>query len=175
VTGQNIARYNLIQGTTFGYTGWVPAVHGEFKPSVRPPLYGQLVVADIIGRGPQVQVQAVDLGLRNFSAYGVYERGKLSKYVLINLDEWNSTTTYSRPVQTVTLDAPAGAKKAVVQRLTGPGASADTGIKWGGLQWNCTNGRLVQTGKEESEKIKAEKGQFTLEIESSQGVVVTVQ
>lgn len=143
------------------------------QPSVKPPLYGQIAVADIVGKNDRVQVQEVDLGIWNFSAYGIYECGKLSKYVLLNLDEWNSTSTHRRPVQRVTLHVPARADKAIVRRLTGPGANVETGVKWGGLEWNYAAGRLVQSGKDKVEKIKPRRGQLSVDIESSQCAVIS--
>ncbi|PNP42995.1 hypothetical protein THARTR1_11161 [Trichoderma harzianum] len=156
----NITRFNLIQGTTFGYTGWVPVPTGNMQPYVRAPLYGQIVVADVIGHNPQVQILPIDLGpeLWKFSAYGVYESSKLNKYVLINLDEWNSTTRYPRPNQVVTLNFPSGVKAAKVQRLVGAGASADSDITWGGLSWNNTHGRLAQSGRPHNEVLRVSKG-----------------
>ncbi|KAL7932828.1 hypothetical protein V8C35DRAFT_305590 [Trichoderma chlorosporum] len=172
----NITRFNLIQGTTFGYTGWVPVATGSMKPYVRPPLYGQIVVADVIGHNPHVQILPIDLGpeIWKFSAYGVYESSKLSKYVLINLDEWNSTTRYSRPSQQVTLDFPSEIKVAKVQRLLGAGASADTGISWDGLSWNYTHGRLAQSGRSQNEVLHISRGMARLTIPSTEAVVVTL-
>ncbi|KAL7965400.1 glycoside hydrolase family 79 protein [Trichoderma sp. SZMC 28014] len=172
----NISRFNLIQGTTFGYTGWVPVPTGSMQPYVRPPLYGQIVVADIIGHDPKVQILPIDLGseLWKFSAYGVYESSKLSKYVLINLDEWNSTTQYPRPSQKVSLRIPSGSRGATVQRLLGPGASADSDISWGGLSWNYTRGRLAQSGRPHFEALTVSRGEATLIIPSTEAVVVTL-
>lgn len=145
------------------------------QPYVRPPLYGQIVVADIIGHNPEVQILPIDLGseLWKFSAYGVYESSKLSKYVLINLDEWNSTTRYPRPSQKVSLRIPAGSRGVTVQRLLGPGASADSGISWGGLSWNYTQGRLAQSGWPHLEALPVSRGEATLLIPSTEAVVVT--
>ncbi|KAL5090797.1 hypothetical protein Trisim1_004101 [Trichoderma cf. simile WF8] len=172
----NITRFNLIQGTTFGYTGWVPVPTGNMKPYVRAPLYGQIVVADVIGHNPHVQILPIDLGpeLWKFSAYGVYESTKLNKYVLINLDEWNSTTRYPRPNQSVTLKFPSGVKAAKVQRLVGAGASADSDITWGGLSWNYTHGRLAQSGRPHNEVLHISKGMAKLTIPSTEAVVVTL-
>ncbi|PON26957.1 beta-glucuronidase [Trichoderma gamsii] len=167
--------YGMSLGTTFGYTGWVPVPTGNMQPYVRPPLYGQIVVADIIGHNPKVQILPIHLGpeLWKFSAYGVYESSKLSKYVLINLDEWNSTTQYPRPSQKVSLRIPSGSRGATVQRLLGPGASADSDISWGGLSWNYTRGRLAQSGRPHFEALPVSKGEATVTIPSTEAVVVT--
>ncbi|EGR51301.1 uncharacterized protein TRIREDRAFT_72568 [Trichoderma reesei QM6a] len=174
---QNITRFNLIQGTTFGYTGWVPVPTGSMQPYVRPPLYGQIVVADVIGHDPDVQILPVELGTKHwkFSAYGVYESTKLRKYVLINLDEWNSTTRYPRPAQQVILNFPPGVRSATIQRLLGEGASANSNISWGGLSWNYTHGRLAQSGRPRHEILRIRRGSAKLTIPSTEAVVVTLE
>ncbi|KAJ5701834.1 hypothetical protein N7488_009382 [Penicillium malachiteum] len=83
----NISRFNLIQGTNFGYASWVPVANNGQSPGVRPPLYGQLVAADAIGRHQKVQVKPLDLEEWNLSPYSVYESDILSRYVIINLEE----------------------------------------------------------------------------------------
>lgn len=153
----------------------MPVSRNGLEPSVRPPLYGQVVVADIIGKAPEVRIQEVDLGIWNFSAYGIYESGKLSKYVLLNLNEWNSTTPYPRPAQRLNLGLPFRNVEATVRRLTGPGASATSGIKWSGLNWGYAGGRLVQSGKEVFETMKIKNRRLTLDVESSQCVVITLK
>ncbi|GJN69906.1 hypothetical protein PLICBS_003958 [Purpureocillium lilacinum] len=170
----NIARFNLIQGVTFGYTGWVPVPYAGRDPYVRPPLYGQIVVADAIGRAPNVQVKEIDLNRWDVSAYAVYEARRLAKYVIVNLDQWNATTPHARPSQKLALSVPDGVKRASVTRLTGDGASADEGIAWGGLSWNYTDGRLAQTGREKVETVKVKDGKVKVELQSSEAVLVTL-
>ncbi|KAM0249683.1 hypothetical protein ACHAQJ_008944 [Trichoderma viride] len=155
---------------------WVPVPTADMQPYVRPPLYGQIVVADVIGHNPEVQILHIDLGPKQwkFSVYGVYESSKLNKYVLINLDEWNSTTRYPRPSQQITLSIPSGVRGATVQRLLGAGASADSDISWGGLSWNYTHGRLGQSGQPHYEVLPIIRGMATLTIPSTEAVVVTL-
>ncbi|KAL1856236.1 GTP-binding protein gtr2 [Paecilomyces lecythidis] len=175
---QDITRMHLIQGTTFGYTGWVPVSYGGREPYVRPPLYGQIVAADVLGHDPLIQIQEVELGLWNFSAYAVYGSRKLAKFVLVNLDEWNNTTPYPRPSQQVLLQVPleSGMKSAVVERLVGNGANADEGITWGGVNWNYTDGRLVQGGKRSTDQLSFDRGgQAKLTVSSSEAVLVTLK
>ncbi|KAK2755741.1 hypothetical protein FQN54_005891 [Arachnomyces sp. PD_36] len=173
---RNISNMNIIQGTTFGYAGWVPVPYAGRDPHVRAPLYGHILVADTVGHHPSVQVSEVDLGLRNFSAYAIYESEKLAKYVLVNFDEWNATTPYPRPQQEVNLAAPGGnrTQTATVKRLFGAGASADSGISWGGQSWNYTDGRLAVTGDEHHEKLSFKDGQARLMIASTEAVLVTL-
>ncbi|CAG8921660.1 unnamed protein product [Penicillium salamii] len=171
----NITRFNLIQGTTFGYAGWTPVEHNGVAPQVRAPLYGQIFAADAIGRHPTVQVKALEFQRDDLSAYAIYESGILARYVVVNLDEWNSTTSYPRPSQKFELDVPHYLKSVEVRRLVGPGASADTGISWGGLSWNYTDGRLGRTGKRQVEVLRVSKGTVTLDLDSTEAAIVELQ
>jgi hypothetical protein len=166
---------NLIQGTTFGYTGWVPVARDGRDPYVRPPLYGQIFAADAIGHSPEVQVYPLPSSTWNFSTHAIYESGKLSKYVLLNLDEWNSTTPYPRPKQHVTLVVPQDVHGARIERLTATGASADEGVQWAGVSWNYTDGRLAEAGEHIFETVKAEHGVVRLDIASTEAALVTLE
>ncbi|KAF1828565.1 glycoside hydrolase family 79 protein [Decorospora gaudefroyi] len=170
----NIQRMNLIQGTTFGYTAWVPVPVDDRDPYVRPPLYGQIFAADAIGQDSDIQVYPLPSSTWNFSTHAIYKSGKLAKYVLLNLDEWNSTTPYPRPKQRVQLDVPETVCEVSVERLTASGASADEGIKWAGMSWNYTDGRLVADGEHKAEKLKVKKGVVHLEIASTEAALVTL-
>lgn len=97
----------------------------------------------------------------------------LAKYVIVNLDEWNSTTHYPRPSRKVELRVPSDVHHAEAKRLIGPGASATTGISWGGISWNwTTDGRLGSHGKEKVEKLHVQGGRLLLEIPSTEAIVV---
>lgn len=169
----NMTRYNLIQGTTFGYTGWVSVPSQGRDPYVRAPLYGQIFVADVLGHHPAVQVHPIQGMPWNVSGYGIYEAGELARYVVINYDEWNSTTPYQRPALQVSLEVPAGVQRVTVRRLTGEGASADEGTRWAGQSWNYTEGRLVQDGAEEFEVAGVYRGMANLVVLSTEAVLVS--
>lgn len=151
--------------------------YGGRDPYVRPPLYGQIVAADVLGLDPVVQISEV-LGLWNFTAYAVYDSGRLAKFVLVNLDEWNSTTPYPRPSQPVSLSVPedSGIQKGIVQRLVGSGAGADEGIIWGGLSWNYTDERLVQSGCPSTETLLFDKqGKANLTVACTEAILITLE
>ncbi|KAI0019706.1 glycoside hydrolase family 79 protein [Xylariomycetidae sp. FL0641] len=169
----NITRINLIQGTTFGYSGWVPVATEGRDPYVRAPLYGQIFAADVLGHDDSVQVYPVEDLPWNVSAYGVYSAGALAKYVVVSYDEWNATTPYTRPVQEVSLAVPGWVREVAVERLTGNGASADEGIMWAGQSWNYTDGRLAQQGVRSWETQEVKGGWANLTIPSTEAVLVT--
>lgn len=95
--------------------------------------------------------------------------------MLINFDEWNSTTRYERPVRQFNLKVPLWADKVEVQRLTGSGASADEDIQWAGQSWNYTDGRLVEKGSKHWELYVAKKGVVEPDLKSSEAVLVTLK
>ncbi|KAJ4351415.1 GTP-binding protein gtr2 [Didymosphaeria variabile] len=171
----NMRRQNLIQGTTFGYTAWVPVSRDGREPYVRPPLYGQIFTADAVGTHSEVQVYPMPASKPKFVSHAIYEAGKLARYALINFDEWNSTTPYERPSQSVELAVPRYIHKVQIERLTASGASADEGIEWAGQSWNYTDGRLVRHGKHIVEHVKARKGAVMLSVSSTEAVLVTLK
>lgn len=154
----------------------MPVEYGGKQPHVRPPLFGQIAVADIIGHDPNVQVQPLDLHQWDLSAYAIYESHALSKYVALNLEEWNATTPYPRPMQNLSFSVPRGVHHATVRRLAGPGASSDTGMTWGGLTWNYTiNGRLGQIGEQKAEIFSAKDGNIMIPLPATEVAVIELQ
>lgn len=185
---RNISHMNLIQGTTFGYAAWVPVPAGVSNaPYVRPPLYGQIMIADILGHHPEVQIKEIELGLWNMSAYAVYEGQNMAKFVIVNLDEWSATMPGERPQQSIelsfesdmTFTRSSATRFAKVERLVGSlGADADTGISWGGQSWNYTatgGGRLAREGVAQFEELRFFNGKGNLTVASSEAVVVTLK
>ncbi|RYP54410.1 hypothetical protein DL768_000827 [Monosporascus sp. mg162] len=77
--GCNATRYNVIQDTTFGYTGWVPVPLEGRDPDVHSPLYHQIFATDVLGHDAEVQAYEIPDLPWNISAYGIYESGALSK------------------------------------------------------------------------------------------------
>lgn len=172
---KNISRFNLIQGTNFGYAGWVPVHYNGQAPHVRPPLYGQILAADVIGHHKDVQIAPINLDHWDLSAYAVYQAGILAKYVVINLDVWNTTTHYPRPSRKFELRVRSKVHSAEVKRLFGPGASSTTEISWGGVSWNWTeNGRLGRTGEDKVEVIRTHAGILSLEVHSTEAIIVSL-
>ena len=170
----NITRYNLIQGTTFGYSGWVPVPKDGREPYVRAPLYGQIFAAEVLGHHQEVQVYPIPDLPWNMSAYAVYEASDLAQYVVINFDEWNSTTSYDRPVQEINLEVPSWVDTVQVRRLTANGANADENIMWAGQSWNFTDGRLAKKGAEAWEVFSATNGTVDLGLQSSEAILVSL-
>ncbi|KAH9209571.1 hypothetical protein DL95DRAFT_309646, partial [Leptodontidium sp. 2 PMI_412] len=164
---QNITRVYMHQGTTFGYSDFTPT-------QVRPPFYGQLLVASALGTSPATQITPLDLGLWNLSVYALYTASELSKYVIINLDEWNATTPYERPIRSFGLEVPHGVVGACVEVLTAPGADSMSGITWAGISWNVRSDGLGAVVRNDTKVIVPTKGRLHITVQSTEAVVVTL-
>ena len=171
---QNITRIYLHQGTTFGYAAWVPVSVNDTAPHVRAPYYGNLLVADVVGSSPTMQILNVDLGDWSLSAYATFESGLLAKYVVINLDEWNSTTNYSRPEQQISLQVPADVTGARIEFLSAAGAEAADGITWAGMSYGFQSlGLGVQTAND-TQNVASVNGTVNVSVKSTEAIVVTL-
>ena len=174
---QSIARVYVQQGTTFGFAAWRPVVVDGAAPQVRPPYYGNLFVADVMGGTENLQAKNIDLNSDVLSAYALYAGGSLTKYAIINLLEWNTTTTYPRPTVEVSVSVPATYGNEVsLKYLQAPGADVNQGITWGGQSYNYSStapGEVEITGKETLVPVKVVNGQATFKLNASEAVLVT--
>ena len=169
-----VKRSNFIQGTTFGYTAWVPVSRDGREPYVRPPLYAQIMAADALGLDEDVRVYPLRDSKDKLSAYAIYGGTRLNKYVLNNLEEWNSTSSYPRPSRKVELRLPKAVKGARVERLTAPGASADADVQWAGLSWNYTDGRLAESGQYVVENLEPIGCSVLVDLPATEAALVTL-
>ena len=155
------------QGTTFGYSDFTPT-------QVRPPFYGHLLVASALGTSPATQITLLDLGFWNLSVYALYTASELSKYVIINLDEWNATTPYERPIRAFSLEVPHEVESACVEVLTAPGADSMSGITWAGKSWNVQNDGLGVIVVNDTKVVVPTQGRVNITVRSTEAVVVTL-
>jgi len=170
-----IPRVYIQQGTIFGFASWQPVAVDGLPPKVRAPYYGDLFIADTIGQTEDLQVVNVDLDSAIMSAYALYGKGSLAKYAVVNLEEWNSTESGSRPKETVQLSVPDNVNSASVTWLSASGANADTGITWGGQSWNYSStadNNVEITGNAHKETVQSRQGHLSLDIDASQGALI---
>jgi len=104
----------------------------------------------------------------------MYRESILSKYVIINLDEWNTTTPYDRPSRSFDLEVPSDIVGARVELLTGPGADSMSNITWAGRSWDVPNGGLGTVEKNDTTVVKSRDGKLLVTVQSSEAVVVTL-
>jgi hypothetical protein len=172
---QSIARYYVQQGTGFAFDSWQPVDSNGINTQILPSWYGDVFIADIIGTGSNVQVSNIDLGDDLLSAYAVYADGSLSKYVVVNLEEWNTTTAYARPATHISLSIPDNSTQVQVGKLTAPGAESTSGISWAGQSWQfsaSSPGQVDQSGSLDLSPASSKDGVVSLQIQASEALVV---
>ncbi|KAF5365679.1 hypothetical protein D9758_003148 [Tetrapyrgos nigripes] len=175
----NIKRMNIHQGTTFGYAAWQPVAVNDKQPQVRAPFYGLKFAAEALGRHHgSTQIIPIDVGEAHLSTYAIYESKELARLAIVNFQEWNATDG-PRPSDELRLDL-GGTRRAVRTRLlTAPaGASADSGLTFGGIMWNFTTGglpaRVPDIEGERTVKIDRD-GIFRVNIGASEALLISVE
>lgn len=174
----SIARYYVQQGTGFAFDSWQPVYIDGRAPAVLPPFYGDVFVADVVGTVPELQVANLDLGRDTMSAYAVYISGVLAKYVVTGLEDWNTTTSYPRPEETIALKVPEDVVFADVRYLTAPGANVVTNITWAGQSWDYSDnatGKVMVTGPKQGYRIGSQDGLVVIRLRASEAVLVTLE
>jgi hypothetical protein len=153
-----IRRTHMHQGTDYRYASWQPVPTNKTTIGTKPPYYGNIAVAAMLGNLVMNEVQVVNLPLENAeeSAYAAYVDGKLKRVAVVNMREYNYTvngtsdvvSTVPRPTQNYTFAVPedCGGEWVGVKRLYANGSDAITGITWDGwsYNWDLENGKPVK-------------------------------
>ena len=137
------------QGTNYRYASWQPIETNITTIGTKPPYYGNIVVAAMLGNLVRNEVNIVNLPLPNAeeSAYAAYVDGKLARLAVVNLREYNYTVAgllngpvnpVPRPSQNYTFSVPESCKGQWigVKRLYANGSDAISGITWDGWSYN---------------------------------------
>ncbi|KAJ3756398.1 glycoside hydrolase family 79 protein [Lentinula raphanica] len=194
----NINRIYLHQGTTFGYVPWQPIATDTSEPKVRSPWYGLKFAAEAIGshQGP-IQIVPLDIvaipSSNKISTYAIYESSSLARIVLINFNEWNDTTPFPRPSVSFRIELPletntnttaqstsnSESSSVNTRTLTAPGgASADSGLTFGGVMWNFTTQGLPEPVQGVPGTVRVERskrdGSFGVEVGASEALLIDV-
>ncbi|KAH7166586.1 hypothetical protein EDB81DRAFT_866294 [Dactylonectria macrodidyma] len=186
-----IHRIHLHQGVDYSYSSWAPVHRGATVPATRAPYYGTIAAAATIGRSGKhdIQVTELEMETETESAYAIYQDGSLARIAIINMDEYNATSSSvkSRPTKeyTFSLLTRQGTKgsnkynrKLRVQRLIAAGSDALSGITWDGISYNyeLDEGRPVRlrnvTGS--LEHVNMYRGSFRVSVPHSSYALVHV-
>lgn len=136
-----ISRFHFHQGTNYRYSGWQPINTPRAVKQTRPPFYGHLALAAALGDSGKHAVRVVNttLNTEHEAAYAIYNNDRLTKIVVLNLNEYNATVAdpLERPVDTYSFRVPHGVKRVSVQRLMGAGSDAVTGLTFDGYSYNA--------------------------------------
>jgi len=174
----NFKRMNVQQSTGFSYTSWRPVEYFGKPAAVLPPYYAHPFVADVIGKTGDIRIADLKLGQDLFSAYSIYNSaGKVTKIVLINLQEWSSSSGTPRPSRSVTLKAGTYSGSVKVEKLTAAGGANvqdSSKISWKGQSWTFqSNGRPVTTAST-TQTVRASNGAITTTVRASEALLLTL-
>ena len=168
---------HMHQGTSYRYGAWMPIEKDGAGPSTNPPYYGHVMVSKFIGGSGKTRINNINLHSDYYSAYAAYDGGKLTRVLLLNLHEWNPSTGSDRPKTTFTLRTPRGFKfkYATVELMTAPGAASTTNITVAGISYDYGRGRgkPVRIGPAIHSVLHPQDGGVTVDVEASQGIMVT--
>lgn len=168
------------QGTSYRYASWLPIQVNDTAPHVRPPYYGNIFVSRFIGSSGKTRIANFPLNDHVNVAYAAYDDGKLARIVFLNMKEYNATRTEDghiecRPVTTFRFPAPDGFTQARLARLWAPNAHETTDITIDGVSYSYENGLGKPFRvKNDARIIEAKDGKFSVRVEASGAVMITL-
>jgi hypothetical protein len=195
---QSIQRTHMHQGTDYRYASWQPVQTNKTTIGTKAPYYGNAMVAAMLKSNKEsddVQVVNLPLSEETEAAYAAYVNGHLARIAVVNLQEYNYTTSDSdsdsdslsdspsdstqRPVAKYSFQIPATlAKSLSVQRLIANGSDAITGITWDGWSYNyeLQGGKPVrQSNVTIGESLSvSKKGMIEIEVPYSSGAMINL-
>jgi hypothetical protein len=175
----NIKRLHFHQSNGAAYSAWSPVASGGNPPATYTPYYGKLAAARFLGRSDSTSVVEIPLPSPFEAAYAAYEGGKLVRIAVLNMREYNSTSTIARPAVTYSF-AVNGARKGsawTVERLTAAGSDVETGVSFGGYAYEySTLGKAAKAqGVAIGESVRTGgNGVASVQISDSEAVVLTL-
>lgn len=165
-------------GTRFAFSPWQPieaTIGGRLRPAqTLGSFYGNVFVAELIGREKDLQVAEFGSGDQDVVGYGAYNSGVLSKVALVDLQLWRRSFMTPRPNVTVTLTG-LDAQRVRVEKLTGPdgGAQAEE-ISWAGKQWTAQSEGLPVVVGGGSESVEVRGGSVDVLIQASEALLLSL-
>lgn len=181
---QGIRRQHMHQGTDYRYASWQPIQTEKTAVGTKPPYYGNIFVAEMVRGGSNVQITNLPLSSSSSTegAYAAYVNGKLARIAVVNLVEYNYTSTdhlaTKRPSALYTFQVPSGTPSISVRRLIANGSDAITGITWDGYSYNyeLDGGRPVRLANvtiNEKERVDRD-GLVSIDIPYSSAAILTI-
>jgi Glycosyl hydrolase family 79 C-terminal beta domain len=134
-----IQRVHMHQGLDYRYAAWQPRTTANATIGTKPPYYGNIMVARMLGNLTAGQVRIANLPQSNetISAYAAYLGSTLQRIAVIQMREYNYTHG-TRGNETFQFQFPLthGVKRITVERLMANGSDAITGISYNGTSYN---------------------------------------
>ena len=179
-----IQRMHIQQGTDFRYDSWQPITTSKAPIATRPPYYGDITVATSLGNLVNHSVRVAEItagqGREVESGYAIYSDEKLVRVVVINMEEFNSSSSsvlYNRPSVNYGFDVPDGCSGGSFQRLIASGSDAISGITFDGYSYayELEQGKPVKLGNVTTgEQVEVKAGYFEVQVLCSSAVVVNL-
>lgn len=175
-----VSRFNYQQIMHSGFDMWLPVASAGLSPQVFANFYSQPFLADFVGASGRTRVSKVAIAnansAPNLAAYIAFEDGVAKRIAAANLAYWNRTSSeLERPVASIDIKLVSGGASVRVTHLSSPdgaGAGAET-MSYAGSQWTYESlGEEVIGVRDDTEEISVEGGVFTLEVPSSEAVIV---
>ena len=181
-----IRRVHMHQGTDYRYASWQPIQTNKTTIGTKPPYYGNIAVAAMLGNLVRDKVQIVGLPLPEVeeSAYAAYVDGRLRRVAVVNMHAYNYTvngtssvlSTVPRPSRDYTFEVPQDCEGWVgVKRLAANGSDAISGISWDGwsFNWELEKGKPVRLHNVTvGEKIRVKDGMVTVGVLDSSAAIL---
>lgn len=184
---QGVKRIHMHQGVNFRYDSWQPMQTINTTIGTKPPYYGNIAVASMLGDLTKNSVQIANIPLSSDvdSAYAAYVNGLLERIAVINLREYNYTVNGTssipnpdpRPSQSYTFQVPSDVSVVDVQRLYANGSDAITGITWDGwsYNWELDLGKPVRLDNVTTgEQVRVQQGSVVVEVDDSSAAIINL-
>lgn len=160
----------------FGYVAWHPVAFNDIVPSVRSPYFGHLFAADFMGKSSSFRVAEIATGDDQLAVYAGYDMGKLTRLAIINYNVWNGNG--ARPVRSFAVNVPSGTTQGTVRVLTSnDGATALGNFYWSGLAFSYANHGVgtIAPGQPQPKTVQAQRGKITVDVGSSQAIILQLK
>ena len=171
---QSIGRVQFHQSGTAPYSAWSPSAD---PPTTNAPYYGNVMAAAAVGNAGNTKIVHLELGDgETASGYALYDGNRLARAVVLNMLEWRSDSTSSRPNATFALQVPRGIRFAKVQRLSAAGANVTSNVTLGGVSYDYdrAQGKPVVVDKAaQNERIYvAKNGSLSIPLPATEGALL---
>jgi hypothetical protein len=179
-----IRRVHMHQGTDYRYASWQPVETNKTIIGTKPPYYGNIAVAAMLGDLTSGSVQIANLPLESEfeAAYAAYVDEQLVRIAIINMREYNYTVNGTssvlnpipRPSHVYSFEVP-GEGDVDVKTLYANGSDAISGITWDGwsYNWELEEGQAVKLHNVTTgERLKIAGGMVNVTVEDSTAVIL---
>ena len=131
------------------------------------------MVAKALGQSDDNKIVNIPLDGDLEAAYGLYDGGKLSKLVVLNLNAFNQSTTAARPSRHYGFRVPG--HRAKVERLIAPGSDSVSNVTFAGISYDYDLGRGKPVTVDSSEEIAfVQGGVLNVQIPDSSAALLTL-